>query len=466
MHISGGRLGQNSVEITPPCDVFREKTMSGESFRFIHASDFHLETPLGDLDQLPPNLRDSLATAPRNAAAAVFDAALADNIDFLILSGDLLHPVAAGPHGMSLLLDNFERLHAAGTPVYWAAGIADDPKQWPEAVPLPPNVTLFPRDKPLSIQYERAGRTICTIVGRSSEGRMSLHVPGFQTTNTDEFTIGVGYGSADANALAAGRMDYWALGGAHNYTEIEGGAPAGAIQPGSPQGRGLDETGAHGYCVVDVDAEHTARVHRVETDRFRYCHEIIDTAEIRSVGNLRNLLGQKIATLANENGGRHLLIAWDVSLSDPEMISAVGDPFELLRQLRRDHGNGNPAAWTTSLIVRPPRQYPKSWQEEDTILGDFLRASDKFRKSGAATGSGTTATSNKPANKSLPTDSGAVPGRVNLMPFTEEHSELSSTATTLLGDLPAQHRDETLDEATLLGVELLRGGKPSWGRKS
>lgn len=437
--------------------------MPGESFRFIHASDFHLETPLGDLDQLPPHLRDAMATAPRDAAAAVFDAALAENIDFLVLSGDLLHPVAAGPHGMSLLLDYFEKLHAAKTPVYWAAGLADDPKQWPEAVPLPPNVTLFPRDKPLSVPYERAGRVVCTVVGRSSEGRTSLHVPGFQTDPSDEFTIGVGYGAADANALTSGRMDYWALGGAHNYTEIEGGAPAGAIQPGSPQGRGLDECGAHGYCVVDVDAEHTARVHRIESDRFRYCRETIDAAEIRAVGSLRNLLGQKIATLANDHGGRHLLIAWDVSLSDPEMLSSVGDPFELLRQLRRDHGNGNPAAWTTRLTVRPPRNYPKSWKEEDTILGDFLRASERFRKSGATGGSAAGGVTKTAADNSGPSSSH---GRVQLMPFTEEHPELSSTATSLLGDVPAQHRDETLDEATLLGVELLRGGKPSWGRKS
>ena len=52
------------------------------------------------------------------------------------------------------------------------------------------------------------------------------------------------------------------------------------------------------------------------------------------------------------------------------------------------------------------------------------------------------------------------------MPFTEEHTELSSNASTLLGDLPATQRDETLNEATLLGAQLLRGDKPTWGRKS
>ena len=434
--------------------------MPGESFRFIHASDFHLETPLGDLDQLPPNLRDAMATAPRDAAAAVFEAALAENIDFLVLSGDLLHPVAAGPHGMSLLLDNFEKLNEAGTPVYWAAGIADDPKQWPEAVPLPPNVTLFPRDRAMSMPYERAGRVVCHVIGRSSEGRASLHVPGFQSEMTDEFTVGVGYGIADASALADGRIDYWALGGPHNLTEIEGGGTAGAVAPGSPQGRGLDETGPHGYSVVDVDAEQTARIRQVECDHFRYCKVTIDSEEIRSVGSLRNLLGQKIALLANENGGRHLLIAWDVTLNDPEMLGMVGDPVELLRNLRRDHGAGNPAAWTTQLTVRPPRVYPKSWRDEDTILGDYLRASEKFRKGG-----GSMVPNGSDSNAGTATDA-PKSGTIRLMPFTEEHTELSSTAATLLGDLPAAQRDETLDEATLLGAQLLRGDKPTWGRKS
>jgi|TARA_R110002072_G_scaffold122601_2_gene257350 DNA repair exonuclease SbcCD nuclease subunit len=434
---------------------FKEETMPGESFRFIHASDFHLETPLGDLDHLPPQLRTAMATAPRDAAAAVFEAALAENIDFLVLSGDLMHPVAAGPHGMSLLLDGFEKLHAANTAVYWAAGIADDPKQWPEAVPLPPNVTLFPRDRAVAIPHQRAGRTVCSVIGRSSEGRSTLHVAGFQTETTDEFTVGVGHGIADASALSGARMDYWALGGPHNHTEIEGGATAGAIAPGSPQGRNGDEAGPHGYVVVDVDAEHTARVRRVETDRFRYLNVAIDSDEIRSAGSLRNLLGQKIGTLTNEHGGRHLLIAWEVTLDNAEVLPSVGDPTELLRNLRRDHGTTNPAAWTTRLTVRPPHNYPKSWQDEDTILGDFLRASKKF--AGARVrGNSTDEASTTPTGGD----------RLDLMPFTEEHSDLSSTASSLLGDVPADQREAILADATLLGVELLRGGKPSWGRKS
>ena len=414
--------------------------MPGESFRFIHASDFHLENPLGDLDSLPSHLREAMAGAPRQAAKAVFEAALVDNIDFLVLSGDLISPQAAGPHGMALLLDYFEQLHAKNTPVFWAAGIVDDPQRWPEAVPLPPNVTLFPKNRAIAVPVQRAGRTICEVVGRSSDGRNILHVPGYRMDPSDEYTVAIGYGKADADALAEGRFNYWALGGQHNREEIEGGAESGAIYCGTPQGRSLEEVGAHGYSVVDVDADQTTRVHSMECDTFQYCSVEIDAAEIAAVGGIRNLLGERIGRLHHESGGRHLLIGWDISVASGETLHSLGDAEELLQWLRRDYGHGAPSAWTTRLTVRPPRNYPKSWHDEDTILGDFLRAAEKYRKND---------------------------GRdLNLLPFTEEHTGLPSTTAALLGEVSPSSRMDLLDQSTLLGVELLRGGKPNLVQKS
>lgn len=414
--------------------------MSSESFRFIHASDFHLESPLGDLDALPSHLAEAMAEAPRRAATAVLEAALADNIDFVVLSGDLLNPQAAGPHGMSLLLDFFEKLHQKNRPVFWTAGIADDPAKWPEAVPLPPNVTLFPKNRAIAVPVQRAGRTICQVVGRSSDGRSVLHVPSYRVDPSDDFTVAVGYGRSDADALAEGRFDFWALGGQHDREEIDGGAEAGAYYCGSPQGRSLEETGAHGYSIVDIDADQTTRVHSVECDTFRYCKVELDAAEIASVGNVRNLLGERIVRLQHENGGRHLLVGWDIAVSDGESLHSVGDPAELLQWIRREYGHGSPSAWTTQLTVRPPRNYPKSWNDEETILGDFLRAAEEHRKAD---------------------------GRdLNLFPFTEEQFAdgdpgIAGTTASLLAEVPSSSRTDLLDQATLLGVELLRGGKPN-----
>ncbi len=408
--------------------------MAGESFRFIHASDFHLERPLGDLDVLPGHLRDALATAPFRAAQSVLDAALVENVDFLVLSGDLLNPAMAGPRGMSLLLSHFDRLHQKNKPVFWAAAAADDPTRWPEAVPLPPNVTLFPKNRAVSVPVQRAGRTLCNVVGRSSEGRSQLHVPSFRVDPTDEFTIAVGSGTADADSLAEGRFHYWALGGEHQRTVIEGGGKSGAVYCGSPQGRSLDEPGPHGYTIVDIDADQNARLHAVECDTFRYCRADIDGSELATSGDIRSLLGQRIARLLHDNGSRHLIIGWNIVLRS-ESLHVVGDPAELLSWLRREYGHGAPSAWTAKLTIRPPKKYPKNWCEEDTILGDFLRASERHAKAGGR--------------------------ELNLAPFTEEHAGLAKHLASMLSDVQTAVRGELLDEATLVGVELLRGGKPN-----
>lgn len=407
--------------------------MAGESFRFLHASDFHLERPMGDLDELPPHLLETLANAPWKAAEAIFDAAIVENVDFLVLAGDLLNPAMAGPRGISLLIDGFERLDAEGISVFWAAGETDDPQKWPEAISLPKNVTLFPRGRTESIPVVRGGNTICMVIGRSSEGRSTVHVPSYRIDPTDYFTVAIGVGGADAAALAEGRFDYWALGGRHQRQELEDGATVGAFYCGSPQGRSLDEPGAHGYSIVDVDSDGNGRVRHVDCDTFRYCHIHGDATEISMAGDIRQFLSQRIQRLQHEQGDRNLLIGWDLALAGGDAIQAVGDPAQLLKWLRQEYGHGKPSAWTVNLKVHPPKTYPKSWQEEDTILGDFLRVTERHRKSSGS--------------------------ELNLKPATEEHVGLPSTSDTLLAEPTATVRAELLDQAALLGVELLRGGK-------
>src|SRR5690606_11118753 len=162
--------------------------------------------------------------------------------------------------------------------------------------------TLFPKNRTLSLPVQRAGRTICHVIGRSGEGRSELHVPSYRVDPVDRFTVAVGHGGADADSLAEGRFDYWALGGEHQRTEIEGGGHAGVVYCGTPQGRSLLEPGAHGYTSVDIDSERTARIHGVDCDLFRYCPLEIDAVEFSTTGNLRGLLAERIARLQHETG--------------------------------------------------------------------------------------------------------------------------------------------------------------------
>ena len=69
--------------------------MASRPFRFVQASDFHLHQPPHGLADVPDHLAEVLIEAPYRAAARVFDAALAEEADFVLFcAGNLLDPRA------------------------------------------------------------------------------------------------------------------------------------------------------------------------------------------------------------------------------------------------------------------------------------------------------------------------------------------------------------------------------------
>ena len=101
-----------------------QPTSGKPSLRLLHASDLHLEQPIYGLAEVPDHLRELLIEAPYHAAEQVFEAALAEDVDAVLLAGDVLNVDRAGPPAIMLLLEQFARLGDRGIPVYWAGGVA------------------------------------------------------------------------------------------------------------------------------------------------------------------------------------------------------------------------------------------------------------------------------------------------------------------------------------------------------
>ena len=411
--------------------------VSGESFRFLHASDFHLENPLADLDDCPEHLTDLVVQAPRNAFELMVEAAIEEQVDFVILSGDLINPETAGPYGISLLLGGFERLKEAGKQVFWSGGLSDVSARWPDSIDLPDNVTVFSPTQTQVVSVQRAGRWICRVIGRSCSGDPVVRTQDYQVESSELFTIGVGYGEVTSETLTENRFNYWALGGLHQRRVFEQGNDCIAVYPGTPQGRSLSETGQHGFDVVDVDVNQKIRVQNQSADEFRYCRVTFNEQELAAVGCIENLIGERIYRLQGEHGSRHLLIAWEYEVEDARAMSELGDVNQILQWARKEYGQGIPCAWSISIQVQPPKSYPKTWSDEDTILGDFLRVATNYRVK----------------ENGLP----------NLTGMVEEHPEIRAGTAMRLAEVPPHRVSETLSQATRVGVELLRGGQSPGG---
>lgn len=402
-----------------------------ESFRFIHAADFHLERPLQDVLDLPDHLKRVLVEAPWKAAQGVFEHAVVENVDFLVLSGDLLNPVSTGASGVAFMLEQFEAMAQRKIQVYWAGGGVDDPDRWPDSVSLPENVHVFSKRQVEAMIFRRNGTPLATLFGRSSDGAEMVRSAEFSHEEDENYKIAVAFGTADVETLAHQRIDYWALGSSHQPETLSADSPC-VRYSGTPQARSMTETGGHGFVLVDVDAQRNLQAHQIDIDLVRYSTQEIDAEDVALGRDLRQLLAKRVARIQSEAAGRHVLVKWRVHM-DLENANLVGPSAleDLLGWLRREFGHGQPCCWSTEIEVLPPKQLPAKWHDEDTILGDFLRVASGHRKQAARD--------------------------ISVKPLIDAETPGSHIWQTMLQPADPSAQLASLERSTLLGVDLLRG---------
>jgi DNA repair protein SbcD/Mre11 len=405
--------------------------MSGESVAFIHASDLHLEQPSYGLTEIPDHLRQILAESPLQAAARVFETAILEGVDFVLLSGDVVDPQIAGARSLAFLLEQFELLREQRIAVYWIGGQIDGPDRWPEDLVLPNNVQRFPRGQVKQCLFRRNDHPIASIIGVSSGDDAVVDASVFRVEPSDRFTVAMAYGRAEASALAAYKqIDYWALGGRHQ-TKTLFQSPQTALYPGSPQGRSLREPGIHGCTLGRVERGRTAQTKFLCTDTLRWCCEAIEMAESTHRNDLQRHLRGRMQRIAGEANGCSILIAWEIK-TDGALASLLrgGLDRELLDWLRTEFGRAQPVVWTTDLTVKTASEVPAESYEEDTILGDFLRAVRLHRQ-----------------DERMPLD------LATYLPHRGKNRTLAAVFET--GEDVS--RQGLLEEAAALGADLLRG---------
>jgi DNA repair exonuclease SbcCD nuclease subunit len=345
-----------------------------EPFRFLHAADLHLERPPRGLVDVPEHLRTALVDAPYRAAERIFDAALRDHVDFVVLAGDILDPQAAGPRGLIFLTEQFQRLADKNIAVYWAGGRGDNFERWIDAWPLPAGVVRFPLHRLHHVIHERDGLPLAQILGTSTQHRRRVPAEQFHADPAGPFSIAVAYGSTEADALAHQAIRYWALGSEHDRRTLLSG-PVTAHYPGTPQGRRPAETGPRGATVVHVDQEGRVRTTFISTDAVRFHHERLTLDAPLTVEHLREALSLRTAELLTDPFGPDWLVQWSVTGASPlpPALACERQAAQLVDQLRSEFGQHRPGVWTTSLELESHAAIDEERYEEESVLGEFLR---------------------------------------------------------------------------------------------
>lgn len=286
------------------------------SFRFLHAADVHLDSPLHGLARYEGIPLDEVRGATRAAFDNLIDVALREHVDFLVIAGDLYDGDWKHMGTGLYFAQAMGRLDREGIPVFLLAGNHDAASVITRQIPWPTNVRLFSSRNPQTHLLEDLD--------------VAVHGQSFATPAVTEnlvakypdaiphaFNIGVlhtalsgapghaPYAPCDVPDLKSRGYDYWALGHVHAQ-QIVCTEPH-VIYPGNLQGRNIRETGPKGAVLVEVADRQVTSVMPVELDVLRWSRIKVDCTDARMDGVtelIRSALG---AALPSEGGGRPLI---------------------------------------------------------------------------------------------------------------------------------------------------------------
>lgn len=248
------------------------------SFRFIHAADLHLGSPLSGLALKDRQIAERFAAAGRDAFTALIDSAIESSVDFMVIAGDV-YDGAWRDNSVGLFFNReIARLSRAAIPVYFLRGNHDAESIVTRTIAMPEGVHEFSTRQPetFTIDALKVALHGQGFADRVANDNLVLSYP---PAVAGHFNIGVLHTSLSGRPphavyapctpadLASRGYDYWALGHVHAFEEVS--ADPLTLYPGNLQGRNIRETGDKGAVLVTVE-DGRPRYERIILDRARF----------------------------------------------------------------------------------------------------------------------------------------------------------------------------------------------------
>ena len=356
--------------------------MSGEPIRFIHASDLHLEQPMTGIGPVPDALRAPLIEAPFLAAQRVFETARLERVDFVVLSGDIVHPLSAGPAGICFLTDQLQELSAAQIPVYWAGGRIDRFHQWPKAAILPEKVYRSASRDVRAHPFYRNGEVAALIQLSGYQGRGAVDAALFSGESSEAPVIAVGYGDLKQTKDAGQTVNYWALGGRHQRSTEE---TDGVVfhYPGTPQGRAPEEYGSHGCTLVEINGKGRIETQLIECDAIQWTRRELRLTASTSRRKMERQIVELTKDLLAQSQNQPQLIQWAIGGTERVNWTSPSVAREVLTMLRQRFASADTDLWVTGVEFLYSAEFPEPVLEAETIAGDFFEIVQKLRSGDA-----------------------------------------------------------------------------------
>lgn len=312
--------------------------------KFIHTADIHLDSPLKGLSAYPDAPAERLRTATREAFQNLISVAIAEQVDFMVIAGDVYDGNWRDFNTGLYFVAQMGRLRRAGIPVYLLYGNHDAESEMTRGLVLPDNVHVFKSDKARTFLIEDKK---VALHGRSFKVAATTEnlVPGYPDPVEGFLNIGIlhtglegksehaHYAPCSVGELKAKGYHYWALGHVHEHRLVERGDVTIAF-PGNLQGRHIRETGPRGALLVTADDMEIKDVERLHVDVLRWESLEVDISDVEDRQGSIRAVGNCLAELLTSTPD-HLTLAVRVQITGTSIAHAelIADEAQLRQEV-------------------------------------------------------------------------------------------------------------------------------------
>lgn len=283
--------------------------MLPRSVTFIHAADLHIGAPFKGLRSSSESWASKMTHAVPEAFARMIELAIEDEVDFVVLPGDIFDNAHPSYRDFRMFVRGMDRLRDAGIPVYYCTGNHDPLISWHgDFEGLPDNLHAFSAEKASFYTFEKHGEPLVLLGGRGflntsfpadedvSRGISKVEAEKDQGCSAP-FMVGVMHSGLDIDptrapvapaSLMNRGVDYWALGHVHHFHALPNKEHAQIAYSGTPQGRAAKETGPHGVLEVTLTEGLPNEVRFVDTASIEWQKLDVDVSRCETVSEIRN----------------------------------------------------------------------------------------------------------------------------------------------------------------------------------